>query len=234
MKKFMCGLALSLGFLTGAAQAEQMVTVNGTEYPLSALMLTCQKMIDQPEAQSVCFSNLSRLLGQASGTAQTAGASVSEALETLRTAAQYQDDASGLLITGSECSVKVIYFNNYFHISRRNISTIDLFSVELDASKVQVDQFLEVQGAKAPLAKGMMEAGATAVSRGGVELESAQHNFAPRSPRSSLGDYATEVAGILQAREDQAFEFVLIHPNRSQTSAEIWGAFQAYVNACRA
>lgn len=233
MKMLMCGFAMSLGILTSAVQAEQMLTIDGTEYPLSALMLTCQSMINRPEDQIACFSNLTRLLDQQSGTEQKETASVSQALESLRAVAEYQDNESGLSIAGADCKVQIVYFNNYFHISRRNISTIDLFSAQFDASKLQYDKLTAVQGAQAPLTRGLMDAGAIAAMRGGVALESSQHNFAPISPRMTIDDYANEVVGQLPVREDQAVEFVLIHPQRSQTSADIWGAFEAFVKACK-
>jgi hypothetical protein len=77
-----------------------------------------------------------------------------------------------------------------------------------------------------------MASGTNAAIRGGVALESAQNNFEPRSARTTIDVYANEVVTQLPAREDQAFDFVLIHPQRSQASAEIWTAFETFVNAC--
>ena len=78
-----------------------------------------------------------------------------------------------------------------------------------------------------------MDDGFTAATWGGEALESTQHNFSPKSARTTIDAYADEVVGQLPAREDQAFDFVLVHPQRSDASADIWTAFEAYVAACR-
>jgi hypothetical protein len=233
MKMLACGIAMSIGALASDVMAYQILTVDGEEYLLSSLLENCQRITGDPEAQMDCISAISQLLAAKSGEAQETAVSVTQALDALRAVAQYQDDESGLSITGSDCSIHIVYFNNYFHISRRNISTIDLFSAQFDASKLQYDQIVEVQGAQAPLLQGFMAPGTNATMRGGVALESAQHNFSPRSPRTTMDVYANEVVSQLPAKEDQTFDFVLIHPKRSQASADIWSAFETVVKACK-
>ena len=233
MKTLIYGLTMSLGVLASGVKAEQMLTVDGTEYPLSALMGTCQSIIDDPAAQIACFNDITRLLDEQAGEDETETVSVSDALDALRTVASYQDDDSGLSITGTDCNVQVVYFNNYFHISRRNISTIDLFNAQFDASKMPFDQVVEIQGGQAPLVKGFMFVGSTAAMSGGVALDSSQLNFAPRSPRTTIEAYANEVVAQLPLREGQSFEFVLVHPQRSQDSVAIWSAFEDFVKACQ-
>lgn len=233
MKMLMCGVAMSLAVMANSVMAERVLTVDGEDYLLSSLMNNCQSITGDPEAQIACFSSISRLMEEQSVETQEIDVSVTETLDALRAVAQYQDDGSGLLIAGADCNIQIIYFSNYFHISRRNISSIDLFSAHFDASKLQFDQTVQVQGANAPLLKGFMAPGANAAMRGGVALESAQHNFSPRSARITIDAYANEVADQLPAREGQEFDFVLIHPQKSQASDEIWSAFEAFVDACR-
>lgn len=233
MKMLLCGVAMSLGILASNVMANQIVTVDGEDYLLSSLMENCQSITTDPAAQVACFSSISRLLEEQSGAEEESSVSVAQSLDALRTLAQYQDDESGLSIAGADCNIHILYFNNYFHISRRNISEIDLFSAQFDASKLQFDQTVQVQGAQAPLFKGFMAPGANAAVRGGVVLESSQQNFEPRSARTTIGDYANEVVKQLPATESAAFDFVLIHPQRAQASAEIWGAFETFVNACK-
>lgn len=233
MKKLILSLTMSLGVLANGAQAEQTLNIDGKEYPLSVLLKNCQSITDQPEAQIACFAALSQLMEAQSSEGQQDGVSVTQALDDLREVAEYQDEESGLSVSGSGCRIQIVYFSNYFHISRRNISTIDLYSAKFDASKLRFDQVAKGQGAQALLSKATMEDGATAGMRGGLGLESKQHNFAPRSPRTTLADYANEVADQLQVREDQAFEFALVHPQRSQASDEIWSAFETYLSACQ-
>lgn len=232
MKVLTLGLAISLGVLAGSAMATQVLTVGGQERTLQSLTEECQSITGDPAAQIACFGALSALLEQQTGGAQ-AKVSVPEKLEALRTAAQYQDDASGLVIAGSDCNINIIYYGNYFHISRRNVSTIDLVSAQLDASKLQHEQTVQNLGGQLPLSRGVMEAGATATMRGGAALDSSLDNFAPRSPRMTLDVYAKEVVGQLQPRDGQSFEFVLVHPQRAQASGDIWSAFSNFVAACR-
>ncbi len=233
MKTLVCGLAMSLGILASNVMADQILTVDGEDYLLSALMENCQSITDSPEAQMACFGAVSRLLEEQSDAAPETDVSVSETLNALRAVAQYLDEDSGLAISGSDCNVHIVYFNNYFHISRRNISSIDLFSAQFNASKLQFDQTVQVQGAQAPLLKGVMAAGANASVRGGVALESSQLNFSPRSPGTSIDVYANQVVNQLPPSDVQEFDFVLVHPQKSQASAEIWSAFEAFVDVCR-
>lgn len=233
MKTLICGLTVSLGFMASSATAQQMITIDGKEYPLATLMTTCQQMTDDPTKQVACFNDLAKLMAEQSGDGQKAQVSVPDALAALRDIAQYQDDDSGLHIDGADCNIEVTYYNNYYHISRRNISALDLFTAKFDASKFQYDQLTQVAGAAAPLAKGVLEAGTTASTRGGVELDSAKLKFAPKSPRTSLEDYAAEVIQQLPANENGTFEFVLVHPQHQDAGADIWAAFETLVGACQ-
>lgn len=234
MKLLMCGFAISLSIVASDARAELTLNIDGQDYSLSALMENCQSLAADPAAQIACFSAVSKLVEDQANQGQERVVSVPESLEALRSVAQYQNDETGLVIAGSECRIQVLYYNNYFHISRRNVSSIDLFSAAFDVSQFQYDQMTEVQGAQLPLIKGKMDAGAAAAMRGGVALESSQNNFAPKSSRTSIGEYAIEVADQLAPKEGQEFDFVLVHPDRRQSSAEIWGAFKTFVEACKA
>lgn len=157
---------------------------------------------------------------------------VPQALKNLQALAQYQDQDSGLSIVGTDCTVRFVYFGNYYHLSRRNVSTLDLISAEFDASNLQYNQISQVPAAQVPVLRGVLVNGATAVFVGGVEMDSSVHNFDPKSARSTLADYAEQVVGQLSPREGQTFDFVLVHPARSQSATEIHGAFEALVNAC--
>lgn len=234
MKKSTCGFALSFGFLATTAIAEQMIIVDGEEYALSSLTANCQSIANDPAAQIACFSALSRLMEEQSAGAQEPDVDVVETLNALRAVAEYQDNDSGLLITGADCNINVVYFGNYFHISRRNVSTIDLFSAEFDASKLQFDQISEVRGAQVPLLAGKMAPGASAVMRGGAQLDSTLDGFEPKSSRATLADFAAGIVGDLPVSEGQSFDFVLVHPERNDASAEIWTAFETFVETCRA
>lgn len=233
MKMLMCGVALSIGFVASDVQAEVTVNIDGAEIPVSTLMDNCKNMTGDPAAKVACFNALSEMLNAESEGGGGDNASVTQALDDLRAVAQYQDADSGLSISGSGCDVQFVYFNNYFHISRRNVSTIDLFSAKFDASDLQHDQTTEVRGAQAPLLKGVMGGDVMASMRGGMALDSNEQNFSPKSARTTMDVYANEVVSQLPAREDQAFEFVLVHPQRSQASDDIWNAFEAFVTACK-
>jgi len=233
MKKLMFGIAMSLSVFASAAQADQVITVDGEEYLLSDLTANCQSITDDPAAQITCFSALSKIMEEQASEAQATDVSVVETLAALQAVAQYEDDDTGLLISGTDCRIHVLYFNNSFHISRRNVSSIDLISAQFDASKLQFDEVSEVRGAQVPLLSGEMDVSATAVMRGGIELDSSRDGFEPRSPRTTLGVYAQEVATVLTPTEDQTFDFVLVHPQRSADSDAIWAAFEAFTAACR-
>lgn len=233
MKLLMNSLAMSFGILASSVSAELTLNVDGEDYPLSALMENCQSLSDNPSAQISCFNAVSKLLEEQSGAAQESVASVPEALDALRAVAQFEDGETGLVIAGTDCSIQVLYYGNYYHLSRRNVSSIDLFSAEFDASQLQYDQITEVNGAQAPLFTGQMDDGATAATRGGMAIESSQYNFEPKSSRTTIGAYASEVAVQLAATEGQNFDFVLVHPERNQDGAEIWSAFETFVGACR-
>lgn len=231
MKLLTSLLFLSLGAFANDAKAEAMVTVEGKEYKLSTLMENC-KRITAAETQIACFNALSQLLEKQSAGGTENSESVSQALENFRAVAQYLDRDSGLSITGTNCSIQVVYFNNYFHISRRNVSTIDVYSADFDASQLHYDQTMQAQGAPALLTKGVMDAGAVATMTGGLGLESNEHKFAPKSARTEIHAYANEVVTQLPVTESQTFDFVLVHPARSQESDQIWSAFETFVDAC--
>lgn len=161
-------------------------------------------------------------------------ASVPKALEDLRAVAQYQDNDSGLSIVGTDCNIRIVYFGNYYHLSRRNVSTLDLFSAEFDASKLKYDQIADVPGAQVPVLRGVMVDGATAATRGGMGIDSELHNFEPKSARSTLDAYAGQVVSQLAPSEQQTFDFVLVHPARAQTNVDIRSAFETFASACSA
>lgn len=237
MKMLMLGALVALGTLGVSAadvRAEETVLVDGVEYPLSILTANCQSMSDNPQAMIDCFNKLSALMEGKSADAQENTVPVAEALESLRAVAQFQNDDTGLSITGSECNIQVVYFGNYFHVSRRNVSTIDLFSAEFDAAQLQYDQITGVPGAQVPLSRGVMNVGAKATVRGGIGMDSAKSKFPSKSARQSMAEYAGEVVGHLPTTENQTFDFVLVHPARNNASTEIWDAFKVYVDACSA
>ncbi len=233
MRMLMCGLTLSVGFIADDVKAQNKVNVDGTEYEISVLMDNCTKITGAPEAQLACFNSVSELLEKQNVVAPDNSASVTNALNALRTVAQYQDDGSGLSIAGADCKIQILYFNNYYYLSRRNVSSLDLFSAQFDVSKLQYDRTAEVRGAQAPLYNSLMENGAKATMHGGIALESNQYKFEPKSARMRMDTYANEVVSQLPAIEDQAFDFVLVHPARSKASADIWRAFEAFVDACQ-
>lgn len=233
MKKLMCGLATSLGIFASNVKADQTIIVDGEEYLLSALTENCQSITGDPAAQVACFTALSKLLDEQSSADPVSEVSVTEALDALRAVAQYLDEDSGLLIAGSDCTIHILYFANYFHISRRNVSTIDLYSAQFDAAQFLPDQTVAVQSGQALLSKGFMDAGANAAMRGGMALDSTQLGFSPRSPAASIDAYANEIVGQLPATQAQSFDFAMVHPQRSHASADIWNAFETFVNVCR-
>lgn len=236
MKMLMFGAAMALGTLgvsTTDVRAERMVNVDGVEYPLSKLTENCQSMSNDPQAMIDCFNALAAHIEGKPAETQVDTASVGQALETLRNVAQFQNNDTGLSIAGSDCTIEVVYFGNYFHVSRRNVSTLDLFVATFDAASVQYDQISSVSGAQVALSRVAMGAGASATVRGGVALESAQLNFPAKSARLSMADYAREVAAHLPANNAQTFDFVLVHPARQQASADIWNAFKEFVTACQ-
>ncbi len=234
MRMVLSGFAISLGLLASSGSAEVMLNVNGKEYTLTALMENCQTMGDDPAAQIACFNAVSALLEQQTDQAEAeAPSSVPQAFEALRAAAEYEDSGSGLMIRGTACDAQILYYANYFHISRRNVSSIDLFSTRFDASKVSRDQINPTGGGQGLLSKGAMQSGATAASIGGLAMDSAQYNVAPKSARTSVGEYAIEMADQLAAIESSEFDFVLVHPAKQQSSAEIWNAFDDYLAACQ-
>lgn len=234
MKTLIYSFVMSIGMMASVSAAQQTVTIEGKEYTLATLMENCQKMTDDPVAQIDCFGDVARLLEEQSGQAKEPSVSVPQALDSLRTLAQYQDADSGLSISGTDCAIQILYFNNYFHISRRNISSIDVFSAQFDASHLKIDTIGEMQGGHAPLAQASLDTGAIAIMRGGVALDSSQHDFSPRSPGMSIDAYADAVAAQLPTKQANRVEFVLIHPQQRHARSEIWNAFATLVKACKA
>lgn len=226
MKMLMCGVALSFGLVTSGASA-----AIEAELDLTTMMENCRTMTGAPEAQIACFNAVSELLKKQAEQAQDDTPSIPEALAALREAAEVQNADTGLKITGTDCKIHVLYFNNYFHISRRNVSTIDLFSAQFDAADLDYDQSANRPGAQPPLSRGVMASGTARVS-GGVALDSKKDNFDSKSARASVSDYADEVIAQLPTSDAQSFDFVLVHPDRQQASNDIWASFEAYVKAC--
>ena len=240
MKKLAGGFLVSLGIVSSSVSAEIMLNVNGTEYTLTALMENCQSMVDKPEAQIACFGAVSKLVEQQSPEAQSGNAaptvsavSTSDALEALRNVAEYQDNQSGLIIQGSECKAQIIYYANYFHVSRRNVSSMDLFSTRFDASEIANDKTVQSSPDQAHMSKGYMRAGSVAEVTGNTTIDSAQYNIAPKPGRMAIADYAVQVVDQLEADENNEFAFVLVHPEKNQSSGEIWNAFDTYVDTCQ-
>jgi len=232
---FACAVVALVGFAE-TAKAAYSLNVNGSEYPLVALMENCSRADGGDQAKLKCFAALTKLLKDQSGEAQTGGETnvpVNQAFDNLKSVAEYQDGQSGLSITGDSCNIRIVYYGNYYHVSRRNISTIDLIAAEFDASAMNYQQTAPVQGATMSWSRGLLLAGETAVSKGGTALESAVNGFDPKGPSANLADYANYVVEQLPPAESQNFDFVLVHPNRAEASAEIWSAFKTFVSACQ-
>jgi len=123
MKMLKSGLVLSLGIFASGAMAELTLNVDGENVPVTTLMENCKTSSTDPAAQIACFNEISELLGQQSGGSEEAALSVPEALDAWRAVAQFDGSETGLSITGSDCNVQIVYYNNYFHISRRNVSS---------------------------------------------------------------------------------------------------------------
>lgn len=234
MKMLTVCFASMFGVLSSAASAEVFLNVNGTEYTLTALMENCQTMGDDPAAQVACFNAVSALLDeQTAEETIVTNSSVPEALDALRAAAQYEDADSGLIIEGDACNIHVLYFANYFHISRRNVSSIDLFSSRIDVSQLDASQTGQGAGGQTFIANGVMFPGAVASTISGEAFDSAQYGFAPKTGRSTTGEFAMEVVGQLTPNESAQFNFVLVHPAKQQSSAEIWTALRTLAQACQ-
>jgi|GEM_PF-3342994 len=234
MKLLIYGLTLPLALLASGLVAQETLTIDGKEYTITALTENCQSLSDEPQAMAACFTALSQLIERQSGGPQTEVLDVLPALDNLRIAAEVQNDDSGLSILGTGCTIQVVYYANYYHVSRRNVSQLDLYSVEFDVSEIQFDEFDEVRGAQAPLVSGLMIDDTTATTRGNVGLDSSANGFDAKPGRTDVGDYALEIVDQLQADEDQSFDFVLVHPDRRDDSDAIWEAFERFVDACKA
>ena len=233
MKKLLRIFAVSLGLVASSAQADQIIIIDGEAYSLSQLAANCQSMADAA-GQIACFTALSKLVAeQSSSTNEDKAAAIENALQALKSAASYSDADSGLDISGSSCEIQMTYYGNYFHISRRNISTIDLLSATFDASNLRIDQVIPVQGAQVPVLQGTMANGANAKTQGGLGLDSARDNFVSRPAGATLQDYAHEVVSVLPVRQNQTFNFMLVHPNRDAQRSEIWTAFETFVKTCQ-
>lgn len=204
------------------------------EASVSELMAQCSSAEGGSQAQLDCFALLAERIKQQEANQASSGESpVIKSLEGLRAVAEYADTESGLEISGNGCLVNILYYGNYYRISRRNISGLDLYSAQFNASQLQYEQTTQLQNSALTRVRAVMESGATAVSKGGSALESVALNFEPKSASASIGEYATSVASQLPAKQDQTFEFVLVHPQRANATNEIFNAFASFVQACK-
>lgn len=228
-------LKYALILLAGFASAQgAQATIDATEKAPSVteLMEQCRSEELSAEAKVQCFTDLADQLRNGTAVPSQAG-SVQEALDGLRRVAEYQDKETGLVIAGSSCFIHVLYYGNYFHISRRNVSTIDLLSAKFDASKLQIDQTTDVSQANLSWSKGVMEAGTTAVFQGGTALDSNKQGFDAKQASSSLQEYAGLVVDQLPAQESESFDFMMVHPAKADARAEITKAYEELVSACK-
>jgi len=234
MRLLICSLTLPLTLFASNVLSQETLTIDGKEYTIMALTENCQSFLADPPAMAACFTALSQLIERQSGDPQAVVLDVLPALENFRMAAEVQNDDSGLTVLGTGCTIQVVYYNNYYHVSRRNVSQLDLYSVELDVADIQFDEFDEVRGAQAPLVSGLMVDDTTATTHGNVGLDSSANGFDAKPGRTAVGDYALEIVDQLQADEDQSFDFVLVHPDLRDNSDAIWEAFERFVDACKA
>lgn len=232
MKTLMYGFVAALGFSATNAAADQIVIVDGESYFLSHLTENCQSITGDPAAQIACFNALSQLLENQTEVAPIDAEAIAQSFDAFRTLAEVRDQDSGLLISGADCKLHVLYYGNYFHISRRNISTIDLMSVQFDAAQLPAGSLTPVGGGPLPLMQGTVSGNTTAAVRGAIELDSARDGFDAKAPDMTLDVYASEVVAQLPAQEVSSFQFMLVHPQRAAASAEIQTAFDAFVTAC--
>lgn len=234
MRTFALTIAMSVGMLTTGAHAEMVLQIDGKDYPLSTLMDHCQSMADDQAKQVACFQAVSDLVEQQTAPPPVENTvSASAALEALQAIASVEDSETGLIIQGSGCNAQITYYANYFHISRRNVSSLDLYSVRFDASDFAYDQTIMAPGGQSLVATGAMKSGTVAQTFAGLEVESTQNGFAAKGPGIPVSDYALEVADQLAITESDTFDFVLVHPAKQQASDEIWSAFETYVAACQ-
>lgn len=233
MKMLMVAVVMTLGIAAGSAQAEQMIRVDGEDYRLSDLTQNCQNITGDPAAQIACFAALSQLIAAQSEAPANNDEAIVAAFGSLQGAAQYQDEETGLIVRGTGCNIEMIYYGNYFHISRRNISQIDLFAVAFDAKQLPLNQIVPVQGSQVPMLRATMPFGVTGQVKGGVALESGGGSFEARAPGMPLADFTGAAVNALPATDSMAFDFVLVHPKRAQSAGEITTAFQEFVTACQ-
>jgi len=224
-------LVLLAGFAS-AQSAQAAIDAKQKAPSVTELMEQCRSEELSAEAKVACFNDLADQLRNGAAAPSQAG-SVQEALDGLRRVAEYQDKDSGLVIAGDSCLIHVLYYGNYFHISRRNVSTIDLLSAKFDASTLQFDQTADVSEANLNWSKGVMDAGATAVFQGGTALESNKQGFDAKQASLSLQQYAGLVVDQLPAQESQRFDFMMVHPAKAEARAEITKAFEELVSACK-
>lgn len=216
-----------------AAQAEQMIIVDGESYRLSHLTRNCQSITDDPAAQIACFGALSRLLEEQASAPAVNAELIAARLTTLQSAAEHRAEDTGLLIEAADCKLHLTYYGNYFHISRRNISTIDVISVSLDAAALDLTRLAPATAGPVPQMQAAVLPGATAAVRGGFGLDSDIDRFTPRAPQMTLDAYAQSIVAELSPREVTDFDFVLVHPARAAAQAEIITAFRDFAAACQ-
>jgi len=147
MKALIGSLAIGFGVLASGVQAEVILKVDGKDYTLTELTAHCQSMEEDPVAQIGCFNAVSALLEQqTSAPAAAPTADVASALDALRNVAQYEGAETGLTISGEGCNAHIVYYANYFHISRRNVSSLDLYSAKIDMSKLALNDTAQSDG----------------------------------------------------------------------------------------
>lgn len=224
-------LVLLVGFAS-AQGAQATIDAKKKAPSVTELMEQCRSDTLSAEAKVQCFTDLADQLRSGAASPSVTG-SVQEALDGLRRVAEYQDNETGLVIAGDSCFIHVLYYGNYFHISRRNVSTIDLVSAKFDASKLQFDQMADVSQANLSWSKGVMDAGATAVFQVGMALESNKHGFDAKQASLSLQEYAGLVVDQLPVQESQNFDFMMVHPAKADARAQIKQAYEELVTACK-
>lgn len=229
-----CAAVLIAGLASGANAANP-IEFEGAKLSIPELMEKCSRAEGGSEAQLKCYALLAQALKEQENAkpAGTIGVSpAAEKLEALRSVAEYQDAESGLTIVGEGCQVAVFYYGNYYRISRRNVSSIDLIHAQFDASKMQYGQMSMIQGPSMTMIRGVVDGSSPATNKGGLALESVQHGFASKSAGQTIDEYANQVVSQLPGRSEQTFDFVLVHPKKAAESNEILNAFALFVQAC--
>lgn len=194
----------------------------------------CSRLEAASDEQLQCFKLLSKAIEeQENNSSDDQAQIVQSSFEALRSVAQHSDDETGLRIFGDACEITVFYYGNFYRVSRRNVSVIDVYYAQFDASKLLLDQVSPVAGASYSRVKGVMENGAAAITAGGAELGSDVFGFAPKAASQSMNEYANLVVKAVPPQQDQTFEFVLVHPKKADAAADVMAAFSEFVQACQ-